>query len=824
MFSPDKSLLSALCLLLFCNLSIAQNGTIKGTVVDNQTRTPIEYASIALLHWKDSTVLAGALSKKNGSFTLTKLDTGNYILKIIFLGYESAYHTILITGDSRQADLGNLSLQPISKGLADVVVTGKRAVLSNKIDKQTYRSDQFESAKGGSAIDVLKNLPSVAVNSSGEISVRGSTGFLVLINGKPVLTDAQTILSQLPANSLENIELITSPSAKYDADGKAGIINIVTKKGTTDGIGLIANIQGGLPATTDYHNQESPKRFGGDVMLTLKQNKWDISIGANYQRNDVNGHRDGDVYTKNFVNNTITHFPSAGERSFDKYNYAARTAIVFTADKNNTFSIGFFSGKKFQARRADLLYSNTTADLTTNNILKQLIYFNSNLQTKEGNFTLANFDYIHTFLNKSTLTGSIVYEHANLYGNTSNSNLNYPGKNVVFQQVYNPYTNPIDGYRFKLDHSIALGKGKLESGYQFRYDKQNGQFDYIVTPATLQADIAKFKGTAKSINQIHSLYTQYAIKGTKWEYIAGLRYEYATREVNLSYDINPHKLNMSNLFPSANILFSFNSSWNMKAGYSKRVQRNNNFELNPIPEREHSETLEQGDPDLLPQFVDLLELGINHSFAKGTFFGTVYYQHTKNPIQRVNSVYADTILNRLFTNAGMADQIGLEIGSNFKPVKWLGLFFGANVYHYSVSGALHISAVTSTVNNADWVYSVNANSSFDLGKKWLAQAGVNYLSKKPTAQGEDSRFLIPNISLKKSFLNDRCAVGLQWQNINLGFMNANQQRITTSGKDFYTTTNYTYETDILLLNFSFKINKLSSKTKLPTSEIGEKEF
>jgi ferric enterobactin receptor len=824
MLSPKKSFLTGLILFLGCSMSTAQNVTIKGTVVDYQTHLPVEYASIALLYAKDSVVITGVLSKKNGTFAITKIDTGNYLLKIVFLGYELNYRNFSITRNSRQLDLDSIPLKTISEGLTDVIVTGRKAVMANKIDKQTYRSEQFESAKGGSAIDVLKNLPSIAVNSTGEISVRGSTGFLVLINGKPIVTDAQTILSQLPANSIENIELITAPSAKYDADGKAGIINILTKKGTTDGIGLTANIQAGLPATTDYHNLENPKRFGGDIMLTLKQKKWDLSVGGNYQRNDVNGHRDGDVYTKNFSNNTITRFPSSGERSFDKYNYAGRAAIVFTADKNNVLSVGFFAGKKFQARRADLVYNNSTADLTTNAILKQLVYFNSNLQTKEGNFTFGNFDYTHTFINKSTLTASLLYEHANLYGNTNNSNLNYPGKNVVFQQVYNPYTNPINGYRFKFDHSIVIGKGKLESGYQFRYDKQDGQFDYVVTPATTQADLAKFKGTAKSTNQVNSVYTQYAAKESKWEYVAGLRYEHAAREVNLSYDLNPHKLSLGNLFPSASILYSFNNSWNLKSGYSKRVQRNNNFELNPIPEREHSETLEQGDPDLLPQFVDLLELGINHNFTKGTFFATLYFQEIKNPIQRVNSVYADTILNRLFTNAGKAKQFGVEIGSNLKPVKWLTLFIGANVYNYAISGGLRISGVASTINNAGWVYSINANSGFDLGKKWALQASVNYLSKRPTAQGEDSRFFTPNLSLKKTFLNDRCSFGLQWQNINLGFMNANQQRITTSGKDFYTTTNYIYETDVLLLNFSFKINKLSSKTKLPTSEIGEKEF
>jgi hypothetical protein len=136
-----------------------------------------------------------------------------------------------------------------------------------------------------------------------------------------------------------------------------------------------------------------------------------------------------------------------------------------------------------------------------------------------------------------------------------------------------------------------------------------------------------------------------------------------------------------------------------------------------------------------------------------------------------------------------------------------------------------VLGVISAVDNANWVYSINSNSSFDLGKKWMLQATVNYLSNRPTAQGEDSRFLSPNTSVKKIFLNGKCSIGLQWQNMNLGFMDANKQRITTFGKDFYTTTNYIYETDVLLINFNINFNKLTnSKTKLPSSEIGEKEF
>jgi len=820
---------------LFCLLSLfivlkssAQNGSIAGEIIDSAGKQPLDYASISLLNSVNNKLISGVVTDTKGRFKIEKIAAGSYRLKIQFIGYETKQTESFSVNSGQAFNTGTIQLIPGATLLKEVSVSANKINSVNKIDKQSYRADQFESAKGGSAIDVLKNLPSVSVNGQGDISVRGSTGFLVLINGKPVLTDAATILSQLPANSLQNIELITAPSAKYDPDGKAGIINIITKKGTGDGITFIANAQGGLPSTTDYNNLKKPTRFGGDATIDYKKDKWDISIGGDYTRNDIEGYREGDVYVKNHIENTITRLPSGGERSFDRYNYSGRAAIAFTPDSNNAFSFGFFQGRKYQQRLAALQYHNSTSDLTTGDLIRNSPYYNHNVETKEGNFTLGNIDYTYTFKDHATLSASLLYEKDNLYGNDKNLNLvnSNPGADTI-QYVYNPYTKPLEGWRFTIDHAINIGKGKLESGYQFRYDTQEGNYGYSITPLPPDPDYNRFIGSAKSKNTINAVYTQYSGNASKLNYVAGLRYEYAARTLNLVYGTTPqpaHHLNLSNLFPSANILYSFEHRWDMKAGYSRRIQRTTNNELNPIAEREHSESLEQGNPDILPEYVDLAEWGLIKHFSSGSVFGTLYYQGTKNPIQRVNSVYNDSILNRLFTNAGHARSFGLELGTNVQFNKWWSFYFGGNVYNYKIKGNLTILGVTTPIDNQSWAYSFNANTNFQLGKSLSLQGNVNYLSKRPTAQGQDSRFLSPNISLKKSFMNGRFTTSFQWQNIDLGLGESNRQRITTSGADFYTTTNYIYETDVLMLNLSFNLNKFTSKNKLPKTEFGEKEF
>ncbi|WP_298715833.1 TonB-dependent receptor [Chitinophaga sp.] len=810
--------------LIIAQAAVAQKAVITGTVNGEKGGQPLEYASVALFRQTDSSIVAGTLTNARGGYVLEKLSPGDYYLRILYMGYQTRFIGSISLAAGTKLQLGSTALSPGSAMLNAVNVTGTQAEVLNKIDRQSYRAGQFESARGGNAMDVLKNLPSVSMDGDGGISVRGSSGFLVMINGKPVITDARTVLSQLPANAIENIEMITAPSAKYDPDGKGGIINIVTKKGAADGLTLSANVMAGLPSTGDHGNKEKPKRFGGDLTVNWKKKKWDVSIGGNYTRNDNAGYREGEVYTKNFSTGVQTFFPSHGERSFDKYNYAGRASATFTADSSNVFSAGLFIGKRFQARRADILYENSAADMATGGLIRNTTYYNENLQTKQGNFYLGNLDYTHTFRNKSTLTASALMESARLFGNTRNKNLAWPNTAQVLQEVYNPYENPIDGYRLRLDYAVPIGKGKLESGYQFRHDTQDGRFDYFVTPEASQADADRFRGSASARNQVHSVYSQYSGKYQKLEYVAGLRYEHADRTVRLSYDPLPHQLNLSNLFPSANLLYGISQSWKAKAGYSKRIQRTNNYELNPIPEREHSETLEQGDPDLLPSFIDLAELGVVHTMKKGSVFATVYYQYIKNPIQRVNSVYADTILNRVFTNAEAASSVGLEAGLSLEPAKWWSLYAGGNIYKYNIKGDLSILGEKMSVDNARWVYSINANTNFKLGANWSVQGNVSYLSARPTAQGEDSRFLVPNVSLKKTFLDGRFSALLQWQNIDLGMQQSQRQRITTSGRDFFTTTNYIYETDVFLISLSYNLNRLTGKSKLPGSEFGDKEF
>lgn len=805
-----------LCFLLFTAFSTTLHAQhLTGEVREALQQSPLPFASVSLFSSGKTTPIRAVLTDSAGRFSIPGLRNGRYRLVVRSLGYSPLEKPeVMVPGPS---DLGILLLSPGEALLRELRVTGQKPAFFNQPDRQIYRAAEFQSARGGTAADVLKNMPSVSMNAQGEINVRGMAGFLLLLDGKPVQGDPAFLLGQLPANSIETVEIITTPSARFDADGKGGIIQVTTKHGALNSRAVQFSLLGGLPSTGDFGNRNKPLRFGGYLSFQYKHGKWDLSAGGAYNRNDLAGRREGDVWT--IIGNRQTRFPSVGERSTRKENYSLRGSAGYRLSGNQTIKAGISYGIRDEYRRADITYDNTATDLHTGAVIGKADYFNANLVRKKGTFLLADLDYTLTLARQSVLTVSGLLERDQFSGFTRNLNIRTPESVDTLQYTLNTNTRPLTGYRFKASYEVPLWKGRLESGYQFRSWRENGEYVYLEKNANYQpwGTIPGFGGHVRVENTIHSLYSQYVVKpAANWSVTAGLRYEDANRQ--LTTDSSGHRLHLQNLFPSALVSWQWTDRWQARAGYSRRVQRASSPELNPLPEREHSETLEQGDARLLPEFVQLAEAGLVRSLKKGTLFGNLYYQDVRNVVNRVNSVYADTILNRIYTNAGRARRLGMEAGLTLAPVTWWKLYAGGNVYHYRILGSLF----GGTVANASWVYSLNVNSGFGLGDGWNLQLTVNYLSRRATAQGEDSRFFTPALSLRKDLLRGRASLLFTWQNIDLGRLGANEQRITTRGRDFFTTTNYVYEKDVLQLQFSFNLSRKVGK--FAEAEFGDREF
>lgn len=284
---------------------------------------------------------------------------------------------------------------------------------------------------------------------------------MVLVNNKPLQSDVVSFLNQFPANSIKNIEIITTPSAQYDAEGKAGIINILTQKNALKGDYLQVNTLMGAPSIEDYQNAQSAQRFGADLTYNTVSARWNVSSGFNFQRNDISGRREGDVYT--LIGDKYTRFPSDGERSFDEVNFSGRLTADYKISDRDEFSVGFYAGKRTKDRTADIVYYNNYA--ITDAIDYQFQYYNENLRIRKSDFALGSIDYNHLFTNEAKLSTSFLYEYTLLGGPTTNRNLGHPDHSVVYQDEYNTNDNPLYGVRFNIDYEFKpLRLGTLKMG------------------------------------------------------------------------------------------------------------------------------------------------------------------------------------------------------------------------------------------------------------------------------------------------------------------------------------------------------------------------
>jgi outer membrane receptor protein involved in Fe transport len=819
-----KSTLFLFFLVGWARLAFTQS-QISGRIQDHSTQKGIEYASIVLFSQKDSVFIDGTISDQEGKFSFENSSPGRYYIIASFMGFGPASSGGFELSRNQKLDLGVISLSSSAQDLQAIDVQGQRITTEFRAEKQSFSADNFEAAQGGTATDVLKNLPGVSINGEGTLAIRGNTGFVVMINGRPSQGDPMMLLGQLPANSIEKVEWISSPGAQYDSEGKAGIVNITTKKGATDGLYLQFNGKLGLPSIENYDNKAPQNRYGGDFNLNYQKGKWDLSLGASYQRNDIAGKRVGNVYT--IEGDTTTYFPSEGERSIDETNYSGRFTLGYNPSTSNSFSLGFYAGVRDKLRTADILYYDNHQEYPSGESAP-FQYFNANDQNRRGDFALGSLDYSHTFSNSSKLSTSILYEYSMLGGPTINRNLGYPDLSIVYQDEYNTNDNPLNGIRYNLDYTFKPSSfGNVQIGYQYRFLDHFGDFLYERknNETGIWEIVPEFSSEVDLKRIIHTGYIQWEKKKEKWSYSAGVRTEWMDRKFQLQDKTG--SLDTTYLYDYIRPFFSGSLSYQAKEdltwklNFTQRVERETTFKMNPFPEREHSETLEQGDPNVLPEFINTLEAGMIKNWKDNSFFATAYYTRIENLVNRVNTVYNDTILNRIYSNVGTAKSIGLELGTElFFTEKWKA-YLGGNVYHYSIRGEFD----NSSVDQAAWTYSYNFNTTFNFSKTISSQFTLNYLSRRVTAQGEDSRFYLPSLNIKKTFMDGQLAVNLLWQNIDLGALKTNEQRITTwRDGEFYTTTNYIQEVDMILLNLSYTINRSKNRAKFVKSEFGEKEF
>ncbi len=798
-------LFTSIILLHFFNL----NGqSISGTIQDEKTREAIPFANVSL--WKkDSTVFQGTLSDSLGKFNFKKIPGNIAFVKVQALNYQSFNQSINISNV-----LLDIRLKPENTFLTEVVVKGERVSNSMQIDRQIFNAGQFQNSANGTGLDLIQRLPSVTVNVEGNIALRGSTGFVLLVDGKPSSRTPAEVLAQLPANLIDQVEVLTSPSAKYDADGKAGMINIITKKDSKIGTSWSGNLMNG---------GTNPLRWGSDLMWTYAEKKWNIFAAADYRRFDIEGFRVGEIRT--IYRDTLTYMPSKGIRDYRDFQYSIRAGGSFYPNATDALNWSAYLGEKQTDRMANLHYrdfiqTGNSLSLFSNQFTSPLKeFYNQNLFVRSGKFQTFTADYSHVYANKSKLSALALYEYSELGGPLNNYDT-YEGSNKLLLWERSTETSPLTALRFQLDYSLPLANNKkLEMGYHIRQIQHDGNFLFErLNPANQQWNSdPNFSDQMNLSQKIHAPYIQWSGVKNLFTYGIGLRSEMLSRQ--LTHLAEPNKiyaLDQIYLFPSFQGQWKLSESHSLRLAYSRRIERPTTKLMSPFKNHRHAETIENGDPNLLPEIADVFETGFSKAYTNISFTATAYVNILQDKVFRVNEIYSRTILGRTYTNAGNSQSTGMELTTEIKASKKWKIYLSGNLFQFDVRGKFN--GIETTQNSFN--YNFNGNTVFDISTRLRFAWDFNYLSKSVTTQGMDSELLLSNASLKYTLWQNKGSLTFQAQNI----FNSNIQTIQTQTRDFFSSTDYRKWDRVFLISLGFRINDRGQKVKSTKTDYGEKDF
>jgi hypothetical protein len=845
-------------LLLGTNFLFAQYGRITGIVTDEISKEKIPFATISLL--SDASIFkAGSVSGSDGTFIFNNLNYGNYKLVVKFMGYKTdTLGKVVLNKKTSNLNLGHISLKPVSIDVAEVQVQANAKTSVSKIDRQTYRATDFATAKGGTATDLLSKLPSVSVDPNGAISVRGTGDFIVYLNGKPTQIDPAILLGQISMAQVENVEVISVPTARYDSQGKGGIININTKKTGMEGLSVSANgMIGGAPwsnVTDPYSGYNlNDNRTGGGLNLIYFKDKLSLSGGLNYNYHNVNGRRIGDA--RILVDDGLyRHMIADGQRPEWYENFSANIGIDYRLSKNSTLSGSYFYGTRTEGRSAFYIYDIFYADVNKVSVpgidRNETWIYNPNTDTRFGQFQNANIDYSHSFTKYSDIKISALYEHSGLKRELNNQNYNF---NVLTQQIGSKVLEyqqvddtPLDGYRLSVDYSTQFDNGsKLGLGIQPQFLVVKGDFSYD----TLDVKSGNFYPYTDLENGIdlkrgiYAAYADYSGSAKKFKYIAGLRMEYTDQSVNLkSADYfslfegekkSTYTDQRFDLFPNLHLEWELSDKDKLSLAGSRRISRPPAKNLAPFLYRRHLEVYEVGDPQLQPEYLLSTEISYDRKIKNHTLTLIGFYRGVNNAIFRVNTitnenpdVYAivqEDVLIRSYTNAGNSKSIGAELNANIDGGKFGKFFVGGSLYNYSVKGDIF----GYKVDNSSLNWSVKSNANLNLTKAFKLALDFNLKSATVTAQGQNDLFYQMNTSLGYTPLKLK---GWDFSLRVLDLLNSNTEGLDTQafnkyGQEiFYQETTYYRKGCIVELGLTYSFNKKGKSSTKTDSTFGKEQF
>ena len=784
---------------------------ITGTVLDQETDQPLEYATLVLQSVRNPEKVTGGITDASGKFEV-ETAPGNYNVSVEYISYKS--YKLNNQSLRSSTDLGVIRLSLDVAQLAEVEVVGERTTVELRLDKKVYNVGSDLTVKGGSVTDVLSNVPSVSVDVEGNISLRGNESVRILINGKPSALSGLSpeALQQLPADAIEKVEVITNPSARYDAEGTAGILNIILKQSKTAGVNGSVNVYTGHPET-----------YGGSLSLNLRRDNFNIFTNTTYRYRSGPGNALFDQ--ENFDSNGNTLSYQNEIRDYQRKDKSFNTNVGFELflDESSSITNSFVFSKSNGDNTVNVDFSNFDANrtptiqrnrFTTEDEFEEEVQYSLNYQKKferEGHILTFDYQYSKGIDNENSIIEEVIL-----------------GDNIALDTERTIDDQTQVSQLLQMDYVLPFGKdnqSQFELGYRGTFNNNNTDFDFgIQQPNGDFNSDSNFSNELNYKEYVNAAYAQLGSKFNKFSILGGLRMEASDIGIEL---VNSNELTNKdyvNWFPSIFLGYEFSEKEQVTLSYSKRLRRPRSRFINPFPSRSSNTNLFQGNADLDPTFTDSYDLGYLKRWDKFTFTTSGYFNRSTGVFQFVSRETGDfvTIENpddpqnpivvpvqvRSPINLATEDRLGMEFTTTYTPKRNWRLTWNLNAFHRDLQGDYTYTNSQNEVivqnfdaNNFSWFTRFSAK--IPLPGKIDFQTNFFYMGPSEDAQNTNKGMLSSDLGLSKDVLKDKGSLTLNVSDI----FNSRKRITDTRTENVATYSEFQFRQRQITLSFQYRFNQ-----------------
>ncbi|WP_430410556.1 TonB-dependent receptor domain-containing protein [Kordia sp.] len=759
--------------------------TITGKVLDKTTQQPLEYATITILDTKTDKVLEGGITNEKGNFSL-EIGNGTYNIKIEFISFKSYLSKNVVI--AKDMNLGTISLEEDLEALSEVEIVAEKSTVELKLDKKVFNVGKDLISQGGTVNDILDNVPSVSVDAGGGVSLRGNGNVRILINGKPSALIANNGLDQIPAENIAKVEVITNPSARYEAQGTAGIINLILKK----------NKKGGLSGSVQL-GAGTPRDYRANVNLAYKTDKINVFTNIGYQNSNFFGEEKiRQTVTNNGIESGLLQ-NNDQDRNDDAHN------IFFGGDyyinDKNTLTASFYHRFLKNTDETRLNYSYLDATGAIDSTISRIENYK-----EPQNFNRLEMNYVKTFDKKGQkLEMDVQYDFWNDDEQESIRQQRTIPATTDFTTIRSDDVESSKDFLFQANFVSPLTEtSRLETG--FRSEIRRITSDYMVH---IDAQLIPDLDNELDYNErIYGVYAQYGDKIGKFSYLLGLRVEHSDIGIDDQKQLFNDSKKYTNLFPTAHFSYELADRTDVQVSYSRRINRPQFWQLNPFGGLTDFRNLFTGNPDLNPMYTNSFEVAFLKRWGKFSINPSVYYQHTTDFFNFVTTQTADGNFVTFPVNLDTEDRLGFELSTTYNPFKWLRLSGEFNFFQYDQKG--DFNGENFDTKDEAWFTRINSRLRF---KKGLSvQASFNYTGRNQNGQRLQKAQYHSDFAISKDIFNDKGALTLNVRNV---FDSRIQDRVVT-GENFRLESESRRVGRRISLTFVYRFNrKKGQRDRLP---------